>query len=146
MGRRETIDLRFSDRDRVMEGVDHEQTEDVRLQPPTGKSRSEVAAEMIMEDAAKSISAQRLETEPVERAQFSIRDMLLLTTCGAIGASGGYWIPAGLFAGLVGLSMLLVITVMTLTSPELRLLRTVWWCFSALYLSAAFAAIIKTAS
>ena len=59
----------------------------------------------------------------VERPQFRISDLLIVMVGAAVGLAGGTWIPADLFAAILGLVTLVGLLVVHLVPPRTRLAK-----------------------
>jgi hypothetical protein len=79
-----------------------------------------------------------------EETQFSLTELLLVVTFGAIGLAGAQWLPPGWFAGGAGILALVTILLLTIAAPESRALRLAWWSLTALYVLAALASVVLT--
>ena len=79
-----------------------------------------------------------------EQFQFSLSELFLVITSGAVGLAGVRWLPAGLFAGLAGVFAVLSIAMLTLFAPESRVLRLAWWTLTAMYVLAAIGSVVQS--
>jgi hypothetical protein len=74
--------------------------ENTRLAPAEGKSSAQLLEELEGPRDERALAQQ--EVEPPARPQFSLAELLVLTTIAAVGLAGARALPAGPFACLVG--------------------------------------------
>jgi hypothetical protein len=82
--------------------------------------------------------------EPTPRFQFTVRDMLLLTTgvaiwLGVMSTVNWGWSIA---AGVAGVAALISLIVLSVHEPENPTIRRGWWCVLGVYLLTCLAAMI----
>jgi hypothetical protein len=112
--------------------------DDVRLSAPEGMP----AAERIVRSR---ISPNIVVNRPEPRRQFTIASLLILLTFICVGLSGASWIPATVFAGIVGAALVLVIF-SAITSPhETVLSLTIWIGLVLAYVIACVVALLRLA-
>ena len=83
------------------------------------------------------------EPEVEKPYQFSLAELMLITTGVALGAAGGRWFPSDVYAALMGLVTVVGLLVVTLHPPQSRWAKIVWGMLIAAYAVAVFVAILK---
>lgn len=79
-----------------------------------------------------------------DRPRFSIGDLLIVTVGAAVGLAGGTWMPADLFAAILGLITLLSLLLVHLFPPRSRAGKVMWAALVVGYITAVLAALIRS--
>lgn len=120
--------------------------EDIYQVVPAGDFRPDdvqmlrpVVPEIVPEDGESDFPA-----EPRARFQFTLRDMLLVTTgvavwLGVVRSVNWGWSIA---AGISGVAALISLIVLTVHEPENPSIRRAWWCVLGIYLLTCLSAMI----
>jgi DNA-binding transcriptional LysR family regulator len=111
---------------------------DFVLLPPLCPSREELEREL-----AEPIQLPDPSPPRPPPPQFSLRDVMLLMVGVAAGLAGGSWMPAKLFAALLGLALLSGLLIVSWRPPETRLGKVIWASFVIAYFMAIAAAVIR---
>ena len=77
------------------------------------------------------------------RPQFSVGDVMIVMVGVAVGLAGGTWMPADIFAAMLGLVTLLGLLLVHLYPPETHLAKLIWATLVLAYVMAVFAALLK---
>jgi hypothetical protein len=83
---------------------------------------------------------------PRVRLQFSVAGLMLTTFFVAVGLAGQGWLPASVFAGLMGLLMLLALLWGRVHAPEHPAVPWIWGGITLAYLVAAVVALVHRAT
>lgn len=113
-------------------------SDDFRVLPPDGPSRAE-QEDRFRDPPDLSDPQAQLRDEQRRSRQFTLREMLLLTTFATIGIAGVRWLPEGGFAFAAGLAALAVLFVNT----QNRVLQTATWALVIIYATATFVTIVS---
>jgi hypothetical protein len=109
-----------------------------RLSPPECPSREELAHRLQPAPAFEPPAA-----EPSRRPQYSVGDVMILMVGVAVGLAGGTWMPADVFAGVLGLATLLGLLLVHLYPPESHVAKLLWSTMVLAYLIAVFTALLR---
>jgi hypothetical protein len=115
--------------------------DDMRLLPPEGRSREEMAHLLD--------PPQPFEPPPpaiAVRPQFSVGDVLIVMVGVAVGLAGGTWMRPDHFAAIMGLVTLLGLLAVHLYPPESRLGKLIWATIVLAYVMAVLTALLKPAA
>ena len=77
------------------------------------------------------------------RPQFRISDLLIVMVGAAVGLAGGTWIPANIFAALLGLVTLIGLLIVHLIPPRSHTGKVIWATVVLAYVTAVSAALVK---
>ena len=77
------------------------------------------------------------------RPQFRISDLLIVMVGAAVGLAGGTWIPADIFAALLGLVTLIGLLIVHLIPPRSHTGKVIWATVVLAYVTAVSAALVK---
>jgi hypothetical protein len=80
-----------------------------------------------------------------DRPRFSIAFLLILMVGAGIGLAGGTWMPADLFAAILGLATLCGLLIVHLFPPRTLPGQLIWAALVMGYITAVFTALIKSA-
>lgn len=120
----------------IAEPVDSE-AEELRVLPAEGPSREELSRQI---EPPPPLALPAVEVErPV---QWSISDLLVVTTGVAISLAGGTWMPPQVFAAVLGLVTLIFLLIVHLHPPESRLAKVIWGTLVFAYILAVVAAVL----
>ena len=81
--------------------------------------------------------------EPAGRSQFSIGDVMIVMIGVAVGLAGGTWMPADVFAAVLGLVTLVGLFLVHVYPPESHLGKLLWATLVLAYIMAVFAALLR---
>jgi hypothetical protein len=103
--------------------------DDFRLAPPDCPSREDWQRRL-----APPVALEPTPPPPSEWPRFGITDLLVVTAGAAIGLAGGTWMPADLFAAILGLATLVGLLLVHLFPPSREWAsccgRRWWWATS----------------
>jgi hypothetical protein len=80
-----------------------------------------------------------------DRPRYSIADLLIVMVGAGIGMAGGTWMPADLFAAIVGLMTLVGLLVVHLFPPRKTIAKMLWSALVCGYIAAVCTALLKSA-
>lgn len=114
------------------------QDDEFVLRPIENPSREqfERKLEPISVDASPPVAAAK----PI---RFSLADMMLVTVGIAVGSAGGNWVPADVFAGLLGVAAVTAVLLVQCYPPESHFARVSWLAMGLAYAVALAVAIFK---
>jgi hypothetical protein len=81
--------------------------------------------------------------ELAQRPQFSVGDVLIVMIGVAAGLAGGTWMPADIFAAILGLVTLLGLLAVHVHPPRSRLGKLLWATLVLAYVMAVLAALVR---
>lgn len=118
------------------ESVSHSEDE-IRLSDPQGIPEAQRIVRSRISPAIVEPKSQP------RRGQFTIASVMLLLFFLCVGLSGSSWIPAPVFAGIVGATLLLVIFSATTSPADTALSYTVWIGIILAYAAACLVALLR---
>ena len=124
----------------VARGVDDDADSDAEfsLLPPDCPSREQFSR------GHEPIALPPPEPPPPARVQFSMADLMIVTVGIGLGLAGGTWMPAELFAAVLGLMTLVGLLGVHLSPPESHLARLIWGTWVLAYFIAVAAAVARS--
>jgi hypothetical protein len=126
----------------VAECAEPDDPNDIRLLPPEGKSKDEIAA--ALEDVAKLPLADQDRAMAARKPfRYSLLELMTLTTLACLGLAAATWMPLDIFAGVAGIVFLLALAWFRLRPPQSRMSQLVWYVVGAIYVLSAFAAVLR---
>jgi hypothetical protein len=92
---------------------------------------------------APSLPPDGPRQDAARRPQFSVGEILVVMVGVAAGLAGGTWMPADIFAAILGLVTLLGLLAVHLHPPRSRLGKLLWMTLVLAYVMAVLAAIVR---
>ena len=119
--------------------------EDVNLMPPLGKTAAEVGAELADPIRPEDLVDKSHDDEFArDWMQFSLRDVMILTTIGAVGLASVRWLPPAPLAVVAGTVTLVFLWITHEQRMHNRATRLIGLGLLTLYLIATAAAIVNS--
>jgi hypothetical protein len=116
-----------------------EPADDDRVAPPDGPSGEKRSRQ------PESPPKLEPDSSPAARwPQFAVSDILMVMVGAAVGLAGGTWMPADIFAAVLGLVTLLGLLVVHLFPPQTRLGKRLWATLVLAYITAVGAALFRS--
>jgi hypothetical protein len=115
-----------------------DEAEELRILPAEGPSREELSRQI---EPPPPLDLRPAETR--RPTQWSISDLLIVTTGLAVSFAGGTWMPPEVFAAVLGLVTMIGLLVVHLHPPESRLAKLVWGTLVLSYIIAVVTAVVR---
>lgn len=112
--------------------------DDFKLSPPDGLSESQ------RQLRTRVVPPVEVSNRMPPRSQFTLRQLLIFTTFSAAGLAGQSWMPADVFAGLLGIGVFLCLIWFAVSPPENEGTRLLWWGLVCAYTMALVTAVLKS--
>jgi prepilin-type N-terminal cleavage/methylation domain-containing protein len=120
--------------------------ENVALAPPEGKSPAELYGELEGKRLADEIAQREAELAAVvpPKPQFTLTELLVVTTIAGVGLGGARVLPAGAFACLVGTMAVGALWLSGYWQIRSRWAQVAVWSLVGMYVIAAIVAIVRS--
>ena len=119
--------------------------ENVGLMPPLGKSSAELQSELTPPINPDNIEIEQEDDPDQQWLQFSLRDVLILTTAACISLGAVRLLPPGIFALVAGGATLLFLLIAREQDISIPRFRAITVGLVTLYLIAMVGAIVQSA-
>jgi hypothetical protein len=113
--------------------------DELNLLPPDCTSRAEAEQRRRL-----PIKLPQRPPAPRPKLQFSIRELFIVMMAVSVSLAGGNWMPADIFAAVLGLATLAGLFVVTWNPPETRVGKLMWAILIIAYLIAVITAAFRS--